>query len=97
MGFLSTAAESVERGVGKLSQRAFEGSRRDLPPNEPTRRQLTVKAIAEGHPTEDQIKESLDFGLATQGSHGELELTPIGEFALSRYPKDRREEKAAAA
>jgi hypothetical protein len=97
MGFLSTAASSIERSVDRLSQRAFEGPRRDRPPKVPTPRQLTAKAIVDGDASEDQIKESLDFGLATHDPHGELELTPLGEIVLSGYPDDRPAKKAAAA
>lgn len=97
MGFLSTAADTIERSVDRLSQRAFEGSRRDLSPEEPTPRQLTVKAIVDGQASEDQVKEALDFGLATRDAQDEMELTPLGELVLSGYPDDRPESKVAAA
>jgi hypothetical protein len=100
MAIFSAVAGSVERSVERLSQRAFEGPKRDLPPDEPTPRQLTVKAIVDGKATEDQVKESLDFGLAARDAQGELKLTPLGEIALSRYPEDaetRAEQEAAAA
>jgi hypothetical protein len=90
-------ASSVERGVAKMSQRAFEGSRRDLPRREPSRRQLTVKAIIDGEPTPEQTKEALDFGLAVEDADGEMKLTPLGQIALSGYPDDRVDPVNAAA
>jgi hypothetical protein len=88
MAIFSAVAGSVERSVERLSQRAFEGPRRDLPPDEPTPRQLTVKAIVDGQASEDQVKESLDFGLAALDAEDELTLTPLGRMVLSRYPGD---------
>lgn len=96
MGFISAAADSIERSVDRLSQRAFEGSRRGLSPEEPTPRQLTAKAIVDGQASEDQVKEALDFGLAIRDARDEMELTPLGELVLSGYPDDRPEAKAAA-
>jgi hypothetical protein len=94
MAIFSAVAGSVERGVERLSQRAFEGPRRDLPPDEPTPRQLTVKAIVDGQASKDQVKESLDFGLAARDAQGELTLTPLGEIVLSRYPAGDAETQA---
>jgi hypothetical protein len=96
MGFLSTAVDSIERSVDRLSQRAFEGPRRDRSPEEPTRRQLTAKAIVDGQATEDQVKEALDFSLAEPDERGGMKLTPLGELVLSGYPDDRPARKAAA-
>jgi hypothetical protein len=97
MAIFSAVASSVERSVERLSQRAFEGQRRDLPPEEPTPRQLTVKAIVDGQASKDQVKESLDFGLAARDAQGELRLTPLGEIVLSRYPAADAETETAAA
>src|ERR1700755_2886700 len=94
MAIFSAVASSVERSVERLSQRAFEGPRRDLPPDEPTPRQLTVKAISEGQASKDQIKESLDFGLAAPDPQGKLRLTPLGKIVLSRYPTGDAETQA---
>jgi hypothetical protein len=94
---LEAFSSSVERGVARLSQRAFEGPRRDVPLEAPTPRQLTVKAIVDGEASKDQVKEAFDFGLASRGEDEVLELTPLGEIALSGYPDDRPAKKAAAA
>jgi hypothetical protein len=90
-------SNSVERGVAKLSQRAFEGTKRELPQPEPSRRQSTVKAIVDQEPSPEQIKEARDFGLAAEDDNGGLELTPLGELVLSGYPDDHPDAKAAAA
>jgi hypothetical protein len=88
-------------GLDRLTQRAFEGPKRNRPERVPTPSQSIVKAIREGRASDAQVAEALDFGLASQTEGETIELTPLGDFILSRHPAERsqkrRAPKAAAA
>ncbi len=87
-------------GLDRLTQRAFEGPKRNRPERVPTPSQSIVKAVREGRASDAQVAEALDFGLAWETGHDAIELTPLGEFILSRHPAEaaagRRATKAAA-
>jgi hypothetical protein len=77
---------SIEAGVEKLSQRAYEGPKRDQFERQPSERQEIVKAISQNSASTDQVQEALDFSLARRGANNRLELTPLGQSLLDGYP-----------
>lgn len=77
----------LDRGVEKLSQRAFEAAQRERPERQPSRQHVTLKAISEGQASEEQEREALAFSLATRNGD-QMVLTPLGNYILSGYPPD---------
>lgn len=99
--FGETISGFIWDGLERLTQRAFEGPKRNRPERVPSPSQSIVKAIREGRASDDQVAEAVDFGLAFETGHDAIELTPLGEFILSRHPAEdsrgHRAPKAAAA